>query len=437
MSRPLPARPSLVHLKHQAKDLRILAREGDESAAVTLRHLRRFQGASAPEIASARVSLGEAQYALALAYGFASWPALKKHVESLRATAAGAMALERTPEGGALLGGLESACWGSGTRRQNSLIAAMAVVSEHAGDDADYDALMGESGAAFRVQMSQERLCPSSPNAVVGFDCRPGAASAWGRKVEWVRTDDAHVSNRVPARSKAVESVERGMPVLYQVEECSLAVGYTAEGFLVRPYAAQREGYEPIDRWPWEVGFALEKTRDKTDLRTADDVALPSLRLAIDLFDAREAGRYACGRDAYRRWAELLTDDASISGFTPQQRFGAILGHAHTLDSLADARAAAVNYLASLADVAPAVAQADIAAAAAAFGELEGLLWRERRAMAPYPWELESLAAWTAELRSKQADFLSDVAERDAKAIDCLRRATAFWSSDRAAIAAT
>src|SRR6266849_2533075 len=55
--RPLPDRPNLRHLKHQAKDL--LKAGGAES-------------------------LTDAQFKIARLYGFASWPKLKAHVDSLK-----------------------------------------------------------------------------------------------------------------------------------------------------------------------------------------------------------------------------------------------------------------------------------------------------------------------------------------------------------------
>src|SRR5882672_10587402 len=58
-SRPLPERPDLRHLKDQAKDL-----------------LK----------AGAAASLADAQFQIARLYGFASWPKLKAHVESLYET---------------------------------------------------------------------------------------------------------------------------------------------------------------------------------------------------------------------------------------------------------------------------------------------------------------------------------------------------------------
>jgi hypothetical protein len=55
-SRPLPERPNLRHLKNQAKDL-LNAGEAE--------------------------SLTEAQFKIARLYGFANWPKLKEHVDSL------------------------------------------------------------------------------------------------------------------------------------------------------------------------------------------------------------------------------------------------------------------------------------------------------------------------------------------------------------------
>ena len=59
MSRDLPARPNLDHLKKQAKELLQTLREQDPDA-----------------------QLVGAQHALAREYGFPSWPRLKAHVES-------------------------------------------------------------------------------------------------------------------------------------------------------------------------------------------------------------------------------------------------------------------------------------------------------------------------------------------------------------------
>ena len=59
MSRDLPARPNLDHLKKQAKELLQALKQQDPDA-----------------------QLADAQHALAREYGFGSWPRLKAHIES-------------------------------------------------------------------------------------------------------------------------------------------------------------------------------------------------------------------------------------------------------------------------------------------------------------------------------------------------------------------
>lgn len=84
MSKPLPARPDPEQLRKQAKDLLKSHRSGNAEA------LRRFQEhhpdfspSAVAGIPAAAVSLADAQLVLAREYGFASWPKLKEHVESL------------------------------------------------------------------------------------------------------------------------------------------------------------------------------------------------------------------------------------------------------------------------------------------------------------------------------------------------------------------
>src|SRR5688572_26786795 len=74
MSAELPARPSLEHLKNQAKELLRAYRENDAEAVARFRSLPTARGA-APKLA-------DAQRLIALQYGFASWPKLKAHLSA-------------------------------------------------------------------------------------------------------------------------------------------------------------------------------------------------------------------------------------------------------------------------------------------------------------------------------------------------------------------
>jgi ankyrin repeat protein len=74
--RRLPERPSLEHLRKEAKDLLRRARAADPSALARLRPAR-----STPP--GAPIILAHAQLVLAREYGFTGWPALVRHVESV------------------------------------------------------------------------------------------------------------------------------------------------------------------------------------------------------------------------------------------------------------------------------------------------------------------------------------------------------------------
>jgi hypothetical protein len=82
MSPTLPSRPSLEHLKKQAKQLLGAQRHGVAQSCSFLRRLHRFADATDEEILSAQVTLAETQLVVAMHYGFASWSALREEVRT-------------------------------------------------------------------------------------------------------------------------------------------------------------------------------------------------------------------------------------------------------------------------------------------------------------------------------------------------------------------
>ncbi|MBT3345369.1 MAG: hypothetical protein HN712_14620 [Gemmatimonadetes bacterium] len=84
----LPSRPSLDHLKYQARDLRKAFQKGDAAAIERLcSHIPRLADVG-EDVASGEVTIGDAQLAIAREYGFPSWRSLKSHVEAVNAGAA-------------------------------------------------------------------------------------------------------------------------------------------------------------------------------------------------------------------------------------------------------------------------------------------------------------------------------------------------------------
>ena len=82
-TKPLPARPSLEHLKKQAKGLLTAQRAGAMPAAQRIREFHpRFRHADDTAISRFAFKLSDAQLTIAREYGFPSWPQLKSYIAS-------------------------------------------------------------------------------------------------------------------------------------------------------------------------------------------------------------------------------------------------------------------------------------------------------------------------------------------------------------------
>ncbi len=81
MIRPLSPHPDLAQLKRQAKELCKMQQQGDPAVCAILRQLRQFANLPDVAILQAPLTLAEAQYALAMEYGFPSWQALRRQVQ--------------------------------------------------------------------------------------------------------------------------------------------------------------------------------------------------------------------------------------------------------------------------------------------------------------------------------------------------------------------
>ncbi len=86
MSKTLPARPNLDHLRRQAKAL-LAGLAAREPAAVStiMEHLPAARDLTTAQVLAAGFRLADAQSAIARQNGFAGWPPLARHVDQLRA----------------------------------------------------------------------------------------------------------------------------------------------------------------------------------------------------------------------------------------------------------------------------------------------------------------------------------------------------------------
>lgn len=77
----LPQNPNLNHLKNEAKQVLRAHKERDASVCSMLRHHEDFADKSDAQVFATPLSLTQAQFALALDYGFKSWQDLKNFVD--------------------------------------------------------------------------------------------------------------------------------------------------------------------------------------------------------------------------------------------------------------------------------------------------------------------------------------------------------------------
>lgn len=107
MSRQLPARPNLDHLKAQAKDLLDAHQRGEPEAFERIRAaVPAFARMSDDALARAAFALHDAQSAIAREYGFASWAELRDKVAALSAAPPSRVAViaEQSAQAAAALG---------------------------------------------------------------------------------------------------------------------------------------------------------------------------------------------------------------------------------------------------------------------------------------------------------------------------------------------
>ncbi len=438
MSRTLPVRPDLQQLKNQAKDLLHAHKQKDVSVCAVLRRLRRFASADDAGILAQNLALHEAQYALAMEYGFASWNALKRRVEKVT----GRSSLVRREKDRTYVTGLEQHGIGCKDAHDSSWIACIAgVMSAMGEEELTYEYLMGASGAAFRVQMMEPQWCPSAACAPCGYDCRPGATAVTGCRLRWINTqrDGKWLSAGVKEALGAVpESVDRGVPVIVAGKESALIVGYRKDGKLVvRSYESQEDGYQDdvevfgeSDKddgsmgpgfwtdFAWEVGI-IEPADVPMDRR---EVMTNSLRLAVKLAKTERFGKYLSGFAALEHWIDGLLDDARFEALTEKNWFGPAHGNGYCYPCLWSARFNAEKYLRKMAEEFEGPVRSGLV-------NLAGLYRREHETLARtkpefeciwslMPWRLKLPANWTRAIRQKEADLLRESLAIEREAVE-------------------
>lgn len=410
MTTSLPLRPDLDHLKRQAKNLLKSHQRGDTGACPILRQLYRFSNASDAHILASELKLNEAQFALALDYGFSSWSALKHHVEQVSIT--GDEVVVHRREGEAWIDGIPKLNWSN--PGACTFMGALTRALNRVGEPISYTDLMGFSGAAFRFCFAHPDWDWSSVDGMLGYDHGQAAMDALGYEASWAEEDEM--------RAAFMRSIDAGRPALgidlVQAAEWGVITGYADEGrtLLCRTYFDDPgDDYMRSQRLPW-LNYLIG---DRKAAPARHVSLLTSLRIAV--IYARGEGFVSMGGCSYKRGIEGF--ETWISDLLDEPRFdpgdvGNIGKHASInrfiFDALLDARESAARYLASHSELLGPDYQSQLKRLADVYGRVVRVL-RECDQNLPKGEEIGP-DDWTPEMRRAQADALRSVVvlEREA-----------------------
>jgi len=424
MNRSLPSNSNLTQLKHQAKDLLKAHERSNTRVCETLRLLRRFADAPDGEILSANLSLHEAQFAVALDYGFSSWNALKHHLEGGRMPSAGRLVRQ---DGRVWIDGIPELAYGrSGvTTYAGALEAALAVTSH----PYSYDDIMGYTGLAFRTRwyrrLDTPGWCPSSAVGEMGPEIRKTeAATGWRFELihRMEREDDPHMEDFSEQMASAIES---GLPVVgysnRRILDCAVAHGCERRSdgiyFLWQGYNEDQSGWKhEKETGPQQLIITEHDSPadERVSLRRAftedwRQRALPANNPAKDV-----EAEYRYGAHALETWADDL---AHHDDFTEEQRGKLFFVSWFAHSTLICARAAAARFLTQHAQT----AQGDVAdalrRAATLYGETSALVKKAQKEGAfGLPFGPQARDKWTPQARQLEIETLQSVQQRDATA---------------------
>jgi hypothetical protein len=350
MTRFLPPRPNLEHLKHEAKSLHKAHRQRQPDVCPVLRHVHRFSQASNEDIFATSVSLTECQFALAQEYGFAGWQALRRTVQQFTTSddyqpAAGsdALMLPDVPPG-----------LGKGDR----YAAAFSMICTYLRNPVDYQTLLGDSSLAFILQADASHT-PYDAN-VKQLDIGWWPLDPWGAQLRLPFLEKVHgISLEAlptflteyfadPVRhyhtyheTAIIDSLLAERPVIGTIDgyDVYLIAGYDSGNppLLGQLTCVDHPDVQRLEHLPFFVFVPGVPTATRIDRREADKEALTfAVALGRDEVDLTHMPGKSSGQRSWALWLAQLADD---------ELCGPHFYHANVLGHLCHRRPDAAGYL--------------------------------------------------------------------------------------------
>ena len=228
MSRVLNSKPNITQLKNQAKDILDSHKQGRTDICKVLKNLNRFKGMPDKKIIAEKLALNEAQYALAMDYGFSSWNAMIKHVQALKSERH--ISGIRKANGKVYIDGLPRLSWDkSGVTTFAAALASALSATPH---PFTYDQIMGYSGLAFRLRWYRRtdisEWCFSSPTGEFPEEMKATQANT-GWHLDINDTIDLSETQLKDLHDKIIYSIDNGTPIIGHPNDLDVAVLYGYE----------------------------------------------------------------------------------------------------------------------------------------------------------------------------------------------------------------
>ena len=323
MSRLLPIQPDLEHLKNEAKALLKSHHRGDTTVCGLLRRLRRFAGATDADILAAPLTLTEAQFALAMEYGFPGWDELRRTVlrgrpvdGAMEPPRAQALRLPDPPAG----------------RWANVFASAYQITLTSCGVPCDYDTIAGDTGLAFILQADGQHTPYGAQ--VKELDLGWWPLDEWGAMLRLDFLGRAHgiPMRRLPThvdeykadvaahfgrhhRPSILESFEAGRPVVAAGRDVCVVTGIDdgTPPLLGQLACSDQRNVSRLNQYPWVVVVPCDMV-EAVDRVMADAEALEfAVALHHDRFrryhsGAQLAPHLSGGKQSFDLWASVLRD---------------------------------------------------------------------------------------------------------------------------------
>jgi hypothetical protein len=409
MPRFLPPQPDLEHLKNEAKALLKAHTRGDASVCDVFRRLNRFAHAADSQILSAEIPLTEAQFALAMAYGFASWEALRKTVLDCQPLEGS----EAPPQSGALRLPDPPAAKPGAHRFASAYHLAMSCC----GIDCDYDTVAGDSGLAFILQADSLHTAWGAKRKELDIGFWPVAqwgsllrldflGRVYGRKFHAIPENETEYSAdeaehfRKHFQAAIVQSLQQGRPALGLEGSMWVISGFDNGNppLLGQVACSNVAEVKRLGRYPWSM-IVLGEAVDTIDRRQADVEAVEfAVCLHNDRYGPPLPGKTS-GKASFALWERQLRDP---------EMCGPNFYHANVVGQLRQLRASAPPYLRQMASRHSQGAADHLRAAADIYDQVVARLATADTSKAAFA----SPAG-----RERLADLVDEVAALDARAV--------------------